>query len=61
MKRIIGVARLAAAVIAAGVLYIDTLPAIVVAVGVPVRQDDLLYTVTRVDKNRESASIPYVV
>jgi hypothetical protein len=47
--------------IAIAVIYIHSQPQIIVAVGQPVRQDDFLYTVTRVVKHRENANIAYIV
>ena len=61
MRFINGIALLVVVALAVGVIYIQSLPDNVVAVGEPVRQDDFLYTVTRVVKHRDDASIWYVV
>lgn len=61
MRFLYGALILAVAALTAGVFYIRSLPDTIVAVGQPVRQDDFLYTVTRVVKHRENESLWYVV
>jgi hypothetical protein len=48
-------------ILAIGLVYIGSLPARVIAVGTPVRQDDFSYTVTRVTKHRRTENIAYEV
>lgn len=61
MKFIITAIVIAIAAFAIGLIYIRSLPEVVVAVGAPVRQDDFLYTVTRVVKHQENENVAYVV
>jgi hypothetical protein len=49
------------AVLILGVAYVRSVPVDVIAIGVPVRQDDFLYTVTRVDKHRVNGIVSYIV
>jgi hypothetical protein len=61
MRLAIRAAVIAAAVLILGAVYIRSQPPEVVAVGAPVRQDDFVYTVTRVVKHRSNGMISYVV
>jgi hypothetical protein len=47
--------------LAIDLIYIHSLPDVVVAIGKPVRQDDFLYTVTRVITHHENDNFAYVV
>jgi hypothetical protein len=57
---IIRAAVIAIVVVAVGIAYLRSLPPDIVAVGTPVRQDDFLYTVTRVVKHRTHENISYI-
>jgi hypothetical protein len=61
VKFIFQASILAVVIFAIGLFYFHSLPAIVIAVGTPVRQDDFSYTVTRVVKHRDKENIAYEV
>src|SRR5450755_1828963 len=61
MKSILRTLVVGAAVAACVIVYLRSLPPQLVAIGTPVRQDDFLYTVTRVEKMRARGGIDYAV
>jgi hypothetical protein len=61
MNALLRIAVICLALIAVGISYLRSLPADVVPIGKPVRQDDFTYTVTRVVTARHVDTLSYVV